>query len=155
MENRVWIYASEKKISDQQKELIASELGPFLRDWLAHGLQLTADFEFLYDHILVIRANEAQFSASGCSIDKQIHFMKYLESKTDLSFFNRLLVAFEKDNEFFIYPSARVPELIEKNILSEDTLVFDFGVSTEKEFESRFRVPLKNTWLKKYLTVNK
>lgn len=155
MNNRVWIYASEKTISDDLKNSISSELESFLKNWSAHGLPLTASFEILHDHLIVVKADEQQFTASGCSIDKQVHFMQYLEKKTGLNLFNRLVVSFLKDGEFYIYPASKVPELLEKNILNEDSPVFDLGVSTEKELKENFQIPLSKSWLKKYLPVKK
>lgn len=155
MDNRVWIYASEKPISAEQKHVISVELDIFLKGWSGHGLPLTASFEILHDHIIVIKADEQQFSASGCSIDKQVHFMQYLEKKTGIHLFNRLLVAFIKDGRFHIYSASRVPDLIEQNLLSADSPVFDFSVSSEDALRNNFLVPLKDTWLRKYLTVKK
>jgi hypothetical protein len=155
MNNRVWIYASGEKISSEMKSSISTELDSFLKSWNAHGLQLSASFEILHDHIIIIKADEAQFTASGCSIDKQVHFMQSLEKKTGLKFFNRMLVAYEKDNQFFIFPSAKTTELIEHNILSEDSLIYNFSISTEDELKNHFQVPLKETWLKKYIPVKK
>lgn len=136
-------------------ESVSRELDSFLKSWSAHGVQLSASFEILHNHIIIIKADEKQFTASGCSIDKQVHFMQYIEKQTGLNFFNRMLLAFEKEGKFFIYPSSKTNELLENGILNEDSPVYNLTVSSEDELTNNFQVPLKNTWLKKYIPVKK
>ena len=154
MSNRVWIYASLKKLDETTEHSIRIDIGSFLSNWKAHDVPLSATFEILFHHIIVLKADEDRAVASGCSIDKQVHFMKELGNKYNLDFFNRTLVAFQKDQEFFIYPSSKTKLLLENGILNENSLVFNLAVSTDAEFDSEFQTPLINTWLSKYLSLS-
>ncbi|MFN6037489.1 MAG: ABC transporter ATPase [Bacteroidota bacterium] len=151
MSNRVWIYASLTPFSDEVESSIHNELDLFLKEWKAHGITLSASSEILFHHLIVIKADEAEAMASGCSIDKQVQLMKELGKNYNLDFFNRLLIAYEKEGGFFIFPSAQTKSLLEKGDILADTLVFDLSVSTEEQFKNNFRIPLKDSWLSKYL----
>ncbi|MFN5181527.1 MAG: hypothetical protein ACK5D5_00730 [Bacteroidota bacterium] len=154
MSNRVWIYSSLKKFSDDVESKISDDLNSFLKSWSAHGIALSASFEMLHHHLIVIKADEDQAVASGCSIDKQVQFMKELGRKYDLDFFNRLILAYTKDGEFFICSSSQIKQLLENQILNENSLVFNLSVATEDEYRNNFLIPIKNTWLSRYLIQN-
>lgn len=151
MNNRVWVYASLQKFSNEVEKDIRERLSLFLGEWNAHGIALKADFDVLFHHLVIISVDEKQSSASGCSIDKQVQFMKDLGKKHGIDFFNRLLIAFEKNDEFFIYPSSTTRALFDSEVIKEDTQVFDMTVSTEEQYRTAFKVPITKTWLSKYI----
>ncbi|MBC7863944.1 MAG: hypothetical protein IAF38_13290, partial [Bacteroidia bacterium] len=112
MNNRVWIYLSEKEFTDEQIKEISAEGEHFLSGWNAHGQPLSGSMQIYKKHFIIIKADEAQFAASGCSIDKLVQFIKHIEQKFQLSLFNRLLVAVQKDGRIEIMHSSKVPEYL-------------------------------------------
>jgi hypothetical protein len=153
--NRVWIYLSEKEFTDEQIKEISAEGEHFLSGWNAHGQPLSGTLEVYKKHFIIIKANEAQFAASGCSIDKLVQFIKHTEQKFNLSLFNRLLVAVQKDEGIEVIHSSKVRGLLDNGSLNENSLVYELSVGTEKELLQNFLVPLKNSWLKKFLSHTK
>jgi hypothetical protein len=41
--------------------------------------------------------------------------------------------------------------LLSEHVLSEDTIVFSNAITSSDELASAWRLPLRNTWLSKYL----
>ena len=149
--NRVWVYQSDKAFDTKTENKLKADIQNFLLGWNAHGKALAASFEIRHNHFIIIQANEAECIASGCSIDKQLQFIKELEKKYTLSLLNRLLVAYKKDNEVMVVHSSKIPQLLAEGLISPNTLVFIIALSTEDELKSAFEKPLKETWLSKYL----
>ncbi|MBC7861933.1 MAG: hypothetical protein IAF38_03105, partial [Bacteroidia bacterium] len=72
-----------------------------------------------------------------------------------LSLFNRLLVAVQKDDRIEIMHSSKVPEYLKSGDLNSHSLVYELSIGTEKEMIENFLVPLENSWLKKFLSHSK
>lgn len=151
MSNRVWVYLSDKTFSPEVEGGIKTDIEKFLSDWNAHGTSLSASYAILHRHFIIVRADEEKFSASGCSIDKQLRFVKEAEQKYGLSLLNRLIVAYKDGNEIRVVHSAKIPELLSSGQINENTLVFNIGVGNDAEFASKFEIPLKESWLVKFL----
>src|ERR1700747_815639 len=98
MNNRVWVYLSDKIFDDATVASLKRDLEVFLSGWNAHGTALSASAEILQRHFIIIRADEEKFAASGCSIDKQFQFIKEAEKKYNLSLLNRLIIAYKDRN---------------------------------------------------------
>lgn len=153
--NRVWVYLSNKPFSEQIENDLKNDVQTFLLGWNAHGKALTAGFEILYHHFIIIKANEEQYSASGCSIDKQFQFIKEVEKKYNLNLLDRLVVAYKKGNEVFVTHSSKIPQLLSDGVINENTTVFNTTLSNENEFKTSFEIPLKESWLSKFLVAAK
>ena len=148
--NRIWIYLSDKPFNQQTETDLKTDIQNFLLTWNAHGKALSASYEIRHNHFIIIKADEAQYSASGCSIDKQLQFIKELEKKYAFSLLNRLMVACKVGNEILVTHSSKIPQLLTQDLINENTPVFNIALSTEEELNTNFELPLKQTWLSKY-----
>ena len=117
----------------------------------SNGLLLDASFELYQNRLLVFKVNEDKYNASGCSIDKQLRFVKELEQAFSVELLNRLLVAYENNNQVEVIKSTQVKELLTSRVISENTLVFDNTITQSTELSTNWKQPLKSTWLAKYL----
>ncbi|MEI8136673.1 MAG: ABC transporter ATPase, partial [Bacteroidota bacterium] len=118
--------------------------------WTAHEQELTATFDIIKNKIIVAKVNENITSASGCSIDKLTHFIKDAEKQFNIELLNRLLVAYKSGDEIEIVHASKIKELLEKNIINENTLIYNTAAGNRDEL-LKWEQPLKNTWLNKYL----
>jgi hypothetical protein len=107
--------------------------------------------DVLHDRFVVIGVDEQQAQASGCSIDKSVQFVQALERDLGLRLTDRMVVPYELDGAIH---ACRVPEvegLLKSGTIDGGTLVFDDLVSTKGDLDARFRVPLRATWMARYL----
>ena len=149
--NRIWIYLSDKAFDEKTEAGIHADVKNFLSGWNAHGKALTSGFEIKHHRFIIIKVNEEDYAASGCSIDKQLQFIKEIEKKYSISLLNRLLLAYKKENEVMVTHSSKTPQLLAEGLLNENTPVFNIALSGEEELHTDFEKPLKETWLSKYL----
>ena len=68
-ESRIWIYASEHKLTDEQQRYILNSICDSLREWEAHKNPLTAGIKIIENHFIVVALDESKNGARGCSID--------------------------------------------------------------------------------------
>lgn len=128
-----------------------TDLANFLETWNAHGTALSASAELLHHQFIVIKADEEKFTASGCSIDKQLRFIKEAGQKYGLTLLDRLLVAYRSGGAIHVIHAAKIPQLLADGAMNENTIVFNLGVGTDAGLADSFEIPLKQSWLAKYL----
>ena len=95
--SKVWIYTANRQLSEKDKEIIAEEMSKFLPQWAAHGNSLFGNYSVEFDCFLILVVDESQASASGCSIDSSVHFIKELGAKLNVDFFNRLNMVIDEN----------------------------------------------------------
>ncbi|ELR72934.1 hypothetical protein C900_00895 [Fulvivirga imtechensis AK7] len=147
---RVWIYQSDKKLTDADKSHIEGLGRSFCEGWAAHGAPLKCSFRIFHDQFLIITVDESHNMASGCSIDASVHFVKQLESDLQINFFDRTKVAFVLNEEVFLEPLSQLKSKVDEGTIQEDTLTFNNLVSVKGELASAWMVPAKSTWLGRY-----
>lgn len=152
MNDRIWIYTISKELSNEQLVDFKNRCENFVKGWTAHDVSLDASFDLYQNRLLIFKVNEEKYNASGCSIDKQLRFVKELEQAFSVELLNRLLVAYEKDSAVEVVSSSKLKDLLVSNSINADTTVFDNTITMADELTTKWKQPLKNTWLSKYLS---
>jgi len=151
--SRVWIYQANQKLSKEQIAHINSSALAFLDSWAAHGADLDAALEVVYDQFVVLSVDENVASATGCSIDKSVHFFQKLGNELNVDFFNRLLVAFKAEDSIKLLPMSEFEDLLKADKLTEKTLVFNNLVTTLGEYRTNWEVEVKDSWHRQLMPV--
>lgn len=149
---RVWIYQADRKFSDEEVDLLEQNAEAFVKQWAAHGKDLQAGAMVAYHQFLILAVDEDQHSASGCSIDSSVAFVKEAAQHFSVDFFNRTNIAFLIDNEVQLFPLQKIKEAVQKGTISPDTLLFNNLVPTLGALRAEWLTPAANTWAKKYFT---
>lgn len=148
---RLWIYKTARDLSAAEQKLIRERGHAFTATWAAHGAPLDACVDVLHNRFVAVAVDEEQANASGCSIDKSVGFIKQLEHDLNLMLTDRMVVVFEADGKLASCRLQELPELIKAGAITADTIVFDDLVSTVGELNERFRVPLRSSWMERFL----
>ena len=144
--SRVWVYQSTTELSQEQTQHIQQQLDTFAQGWTAHNHQLLAGAQVKYNRFLILVVDETQAGASGCSIDKSVNFMKQLEQQYGIVLFDRFNLAYH-DGEHIVSTSRNeFEERIKTGAITQDTLVFNNLVQTLEELQTKWEVPLKDSW---------
>jgi hypothetical protein len=151
---RVWVYQANKELSESEIKFIKESGERFVGGWAAHGAPLRAAFDVLYKRFVILMVDEEQAMASGCSIDSSVRFIKELEAALKLDFFNRLLICYKDNEHIASFSMNETEDLLKKGIINGDTIIFNNTVSTKKQFDLEWQIPLKSSWLNRFLTVN-
>ena len=149
--SRIWIYQANRKLSEEEVHSITQQTSQFLEQWTAHGSDLEAGFEIKYNRFIVIGLNQANASASGCSIDASVHFIQQLEQDYNVDLMDKMNVSY-KQGEFIAYkPLSDFRKMAKDKAVSKNTIVFNNLVSTIAEFNEHWEVPASESWHARFL----
>lgn len=151
MNQRIWIYTLSKELTAEQLVDFNDKCTEFVNSWTAHEVKLDASYELVNNRLLIFKVNEDSYNASGCSIDKQVRFIKELEQALNIELLNRMLVAYEQNSELQVVHQSKIKELLSAHLISKDTLIFDNTITSSNDLSSSWKVPLSQTWLSKHL----
>lgn len=150
--SKVWIYQSDKELTYDQIDLIRPKLFEFADLWTAHNANLDAYANIFHKRFIAIFVDETRAGASGCSIDKSVHFVEMLGEALGVDFFNRMLFSYLKDDEDVVcVTSSELKTQYKEGHINDETLVFDNLVKTKIDFLERWVTPLKETWMKRFV----
>ena len=97
--SRIWLHLANRKLVASEEQFLKEELTVFLDSWSAHGKRLQCNATLLFSQYLIFSVDENIESASGCSIDSSVHFVKRMGSELGIDFFTRLEVLVVEGNE--------------------------------------------------------
>ncbi len=149
--SKVWVYQSSRPFTNNEARKIKAELSLFAQQWSAHNNQLKAAGFVYEDRFIVLMADETRNTASGCSIDKSVRFIKEIESNFNLELFNRMLINYMDGNRLKTVSLDDLSHLFKAGEINNTTTVFNPLVQTKQEFDHLFKIPLEVSWLKSFV----
>ena len=144
--SRVWIYQSDRKLTDIEVQQFKILLDNFTTGWTAHNNQLKAKAEIRYNRFLILIVDEGQAGASGCSIDKSVNFMKQIGERFNINLLDRFNLAYREGDEVLSAPRQAFEEMIRQGSINTDTIVFNNMVQNLNELQTKWEVPFKDSW---------
>ncbi|RFZ85824.1 ABC transporter ATPase [Mucilaginibacter terrenus] len=144
--SRVWIYQSDRKLTDAEVIDAQVLLDNFTRDWTAHNNQLKAKGEVKYNRFFILVVDESQAGASGCSIDKSVRFMKEVEQHFGINLFDRFNLAYRSGSEVLSVPRKQFEALLKEGVITRDTIVYNNLAQNLTELQTKWEVPFKDSW---------
>ena len=146
--SKVWVYISDNRISELQKNIINTFTSEFLSSWKSHGELVQGSVSVVDDYFLLICANVSDGNMCGRAVDANVRFVKELKDHTALSLLNRLTVAYRNsENQIMISSYGELKTLIDNNDVASIKSVFNNRVLTKEEFVSSFEQPVDTCWL--------
>ncbi len=145
--SRVWIYGASRPLTPAEQERILPILQRFAQEWVSHDRQLRAGAEILYDRFVVLAVDETQAGASGCSIDKSVHFLKALQADLGVDLFDRMRFSYRNTaGEVATLPREEFAAAYAAGQIDDRTPVFDPLVTTLGALHEQFEKPLQESW---------
>ncbi|RYU90846.1 ABC transporter ATPase [Mucilaginibacter terrigena] len=144
--SRVWVYQSDRKLTDTEVLQAQILLDNFTTGWTAHNNQLLAKAEIRYNRFLILIVDESQAGASGCSIDKSVNFMKQMEQQFGINLFDRFNLAYRDGEEVVSVSRHQFEELLKAGTINTETIVFNNLAQNITELQTKWEVPFKDSW---------
>ena len=151
MQSRVWVFQSNRIMSPSEQSSIDAAVKQFVQKWSTHGVQMLASNVLYHNCFVVIAADEQKQAASGCSIDSFTALFKAFGTKYNLSFFDRFSIAYKLKDEVLISNLNEFKKLIAEGRITQDSLVFNNLIDQRQDLYSKWEIPLKESWQKRYL----
>jgi len=144
--SRVWVYQSNRELNDNEVAEAKVSLDNFTTGWTAHNNQLKAKAEIRYNRFIILIVDESQAGASGCSIDKSVHFMQALEAKFGINLFDRFNLAYREGEKVLSAPRNDFENLLKQGSINSQSIVFNNLVQNLAELNTKWEVPFKDSW---------
>ena len=144
-ESRIWIYAAEQKLTNEQQNYILKFISDHLKNWESHKVPLIAGVKILENHFIIIALDETKNGASGCSIDTLQNQIQNLEKNLSISLLNRMNIFCRIDDEIECIPTLKLAENA-----NQDTLFYDLTIQKKSELYSYLK-PINESWCANYL----
>ncbi|AWG26422.1 ABC transporter ATPase [Flavobacterium kingsejongi] len=145
-ESKIWIYQSNRKLSDDEMNEIEADLKAFLENWAAHGKPLEASYQLRYNRFIIIAVNQETQPATGCSIDASVQFIQDLEKRYEIDLLDKMNVTFKLGEHIAHKPLIEFKKMAKEKAVSANTIVFNNLVNTVGEWHEYWEVPAEDSW---------
>jgi hypothetical protein len=151
-DSKVWIYQADRPLTEDECLRIRNDLAAFVDEWTAHNVALHAHGDVFHHRFIVLFADERYQNASGCSVDRSVHFIEQLERAYQISLFGRTQVIWRKEGSALMETAElnELANLYQSGAIADSTLMFDNLVNTKKQFVSAWIKPLQESWQKRF-----
>ncbi|NOS94190.1 MAG: hypothetical protein HOP30_19915, partial [Cyclobacteriaceae bacterium] len=146
----IWAYQADRKLTEQESELVSAQYKSFCEGWEAHGQPLKTSFHLLLNQFLILAVDEGVHHASGCSIDGSVRLLKNLQNQR-INFLDASKIAFLINDEVKLFSRLELKPLFASGYLSSQTITFNNLVATKGDWETIWRIPVEKSWMAKYL----
>lgn len=147
---KVWMYQCSRALTKDELDLLNSRSSAFLSEWESHGIPVQGSVDVIDDRFIRIAAFTDEPSMCGRAQDAQVRLAKELEQLLNLELTNRMLIAFEVENGIKISHVNEIDGLIEIGEIVPNTPFFNNLVTSKSDFESKWKIPVKDSWLERY-----
>lgn len=145
--SRVWIYASNRTLTEDEVATIKEKVTAFTQQWKSHGQDTVAVGDVLHQHFIVLMADETTVDVGGCSIDSSVQFVKHIEAELGINLFDRMVFYYQDEaGNTQAVNRGDFKALYLAGTINDQTLVFDTLVKNKQELENNFLKPIKESW---------
>lgn len=148
---KVWIYMADRALNWDETDAAREAVYNFAEQWSSHNRDLLSYGDIFHHRFIVLMVDETNAGASGCSIDSSVHFIKSLEQKFNVGFFNRELFAYLEEEEVKVVSKNDIAAAYQDGKLNDETLMFNNLVKNRQEFEDAWVAPLGESWYKRFV----
>jgi len=146
--SRVWIYQSDRPFNNSETFGIGKALNDFVANWKSHGVPVKGYANIFFDQFIILMADEEATGVSGCSIDSSVHVIQEIGRKFSVDLLNWQSLAFIVDEKIQIISRQQFNDALEQNLITTETLFFNNVVTTKRDLEEKWIVPVHESWFK-------
>src|SRR6476620_8827525 len=145
--SRVWIYQSNRLFTLSEAFQIEDLLKEFVANWKSHGIPVKGWANLFFGQFIILMADESATGVSGCSTDSSVRLIKDIEQHFKVNLFDRQLLAFLHKDKVELLPLSQFRFAIDNNHIQPETLYFNNTVQTKQDLESKWMIPVAESWL--------
>src|SRR6187401_2020606 len=146
-DSRVWIYQSSRLFTLNEALAVEDLLNDFTSKWLSHGTPVKGAGYLFFGQFIILIADETATGVSGCSTDSSVRMIKDIEKQFGVNLFDRTTLAFVVEDKVQLLPMTQLQYAVDNGFISGNTSYFNNLVQTKEELESRWILPLKDSWI--------
>ncbi|MCC6413785.1 MAG: hypothetical protein IT270_19205 [Saprospiraceae bacterium] len=145
-DSRVWVYVASRKLKPEESAQLQQFLDVFVQKWTAHNNALKSAAEVFENQIIVLMVDETMADASGCSIDKSVHFLEQMGRELNVDLFDRMRFGAVVEGQLKLLAKDDFAAAVAEGIISNETLVVNTLVQNLQEMQQKWLVPFGKSW---------
>jgi hypothetical protein len=150
--SKVWIYQADRFFTDDEMDEIIPAIKDFVTHWVSHSNQLRAYGNLFHHRFICLFVDEsANASASGCSIDSSVRFIKEIGTKYKTDMMGRTSFCYLHEDVVKAIDMNDLASAYANNEIDNSTLFFDNNVKTKEEFLQSWVKQLQDSWHKRFI----
>ena len=144
---RVWIFASDRELSEPENRRLLTLADEFLDQWAAHGKPLRCARDWRDHRFLTLGVDPTHEQASGCSIDGMFRALQTFQRDVGAQLLGGARV-FYRDQSGAVRVDSRdeFERLASTGAVAPDTVIFDTSLTKASDYRARFEVPARDAW---------
>jgi hypothetical protein len=154
-DSRVWVYQCSRLFNLNEVLEIEELLKEFTAQWKSHGTPVKGEAHLFFGQFIILITDETATGVSGCSTDSSVRLIKDIEQRFKVNMFDRTTLAFVVKDKVELLPLTHLQHAFENGFINGDTLYFNNLVETKQELESKWIIPVKDSWLTKKISLTK
>ena len=148
--SKSWVYILSKNIDKN----ILLDLNAFLikicKDWKSHGQTTKASYVISNNRFIILFAEDKNL-ISGCSIDKSNKELRKKLNQLKIDLLPNSKIGIFKEDKIEFFKKIDLINLIKnKKILLSQNMI-NTTINNKESFEKKWVLPLKNSWITKFL----
>ncbi|MAD59715.1 MAG: hypothetical protein CMB81_05240 [Flammeovirgaceae bacterium] len=148
-EARCWIYILKSPLTNTLVKELNFELERICDSWVSHGKTINSNYKIIDKQFIILFAEEND--VSGCSIDSINKEIMRISNVLGISLNPNSKIGIFKKEIIHFYDKNEIIDLIRKNEISFSTIMVNTTVRNKNEFESSWKIQIKDSWLKTFL----
>lgn len=151
-DSRLWVFASDRDLSQTEVETIDGLMTDFLKGWKAHGAAVEAGFQIQHNRFLLIASSNAMADPSGCSIDNMTRTVRELGQQLGVSFMPGANIFYQADDAVKMTDRVSFKDLAKQGLVTQETTVFNTNLTSVEELQAgKWQVRAGESWHKQLL----
>ena len=152
---RVWVFASDRELSNGDARTLLSGIDAYLAQWQAHGAPLRCARDWRDDRFLAIGVDPTAEQASGCSIDGMFRHLRQLEQTVGARLVGGGRVFYrDSAGATRCVSRAEFADLAQRGDVTPETAIFDTSLTSAADWRGRFERRARDAWTVELLGVS-
>ena len=144
---RLWVFPSDRTLSDREAEIVMGTVNSFLDTWAAHGVPLRCAAELRENQFLLIGVDIDFELPSGCSIDSLVNQLRNVSTDIGVSVVDHTPVWYRDGAEIHAVSRVEFREMAEAGTVTSTTKVFDCSLTTVHQLrDGHLERPASASW---------
>ena len=146
---RCWIYILQSPLTKVLFKKLDFELNKVCENWVSHGENINSNYKITDKQFIILFAEEN--NVSGCSIDALNNEMIRISNVLGIGLKPNSKIGIFRKNIIHFFDKNEIIDLIQKNEFSLSNVMVNTTVRNKYEFESSWKIQIKDSWLKTFL----
>ena len=146
---RCWIYILQSPVTKVLFKKLDFELNKVCENWVSHGKNINSNYKIIDKQFIILFAEEN--NVSGCSIDAVNNEMIQISNVLGIGLKPNSKIGIFKKDIIHFFDKNEIIDLIQKNEFSLSNVMVNTTVRNKYEFESSWKIQIKDSWLKTFL----